>query len=309
MKTVFGLKNLKKSLKKGIVTIGVFDGVHKGHMLIIKKLVKYAGRLKGEAAVLTFDPHPWHALHPKGHPPRIMSLAHKLRIFEELGVDLCIVIKFDRRFSRFTPERFIKKILVDKLNVSKVIVGENFSFGKGRAGTLATLRRFGKMYDFSVEDISPLKKGGRIISSSRIRVLISRGQLSLAQSLLGRPVSILGTVAHGYGRGRIIGFPTANIDPHHEVIPPRGVYHVKIMLHYKLFNGILNIGKCPTFESDRDVEPTVEVHIFNFNRDIYGRDLEILFVKKIRNERCFSSKENLIEQIKRDERRARRAIR
>jgi len=309
MKTVFGLKNLKKSLKKGVVTIGVFDGVHKGHALIIKKLVKYARRAKGEAVVLTFDPHPWHALHPKGRPPRIMSLAHKLRIFDELGADACVVIKFDRRFSRFTPERFIKKILVDKLNVSRVIVGENFIFGKGGRGTLAVLRRFGKRYHFAVEDISPLKRNGRIISSSRIRGLISRGQLSLAQSLLGRPVSILGTVAYGYGRGRIIGFPTANIDPHHEVIPPAGVYSAKIMLHYKIFNGILNIGRCPTFKSDKDVEPTVEVHIFNFNRDIYGKDLEILFIKKIRDERCFSSKENLIEQIKRDERRAKRGIR
>jgi len=309
MKTIFGISKLKKPTKKSVITIGVFDGVHKGHTLIIKKVIKYAGRIKGRAAVLTFDPHPWHALHPKGRPPRIMSLAHKLRIFKELGVHMCIVIRFDRRFSRFTPERFIKEILVDKLNVSKVIVGENFSFGGGRRGTLAVLRRFGEKYHFAVEDISPLRKGGRVISSSRIRGLISRGRLSLAQSLLGRPVSILGTVAHGCGRGRIIGFPTANIDPHHEVIPPSGVYSVKIMLHYKLFNGILNIGRCPTFKSDRDVEPTIEVHIFNFNRDIYGKDLEILFIKKIRDERCFSSKESLIKQIKRDERRTRRGIR
>jgi len=216
-----------------------------------------------------------------------------------------VVIRFDRRFSNLSPERFVEDVLADRLNAVRVVVGDNFVFGDEQRGSLATLKRLGKRYNFAVENIKPVKAGRRVISSSHIRHLIAMGDLSAAGRLLGRPVSVLGTVIHGDKRGRIIGYPTANINPHHESIPPSGVYAVKIKLQNKLFNGILNIGRCPTFKPYKDVEPTIEVHIFDFKRAIYGRDLEILFVKEIRRERHFADKQDLIRQIRRDEKKAR----
>ena len=220
-------------------------------------------------------------------------------------MDRCVVIRFNRRFSNLSPERFVKGILVDRLNAARVVVGDNFVFGNGQKGSPATLKRLGRRYDFSVESIKPVKAGSRVISSSHIRHLISMGDLSAAARLLGRPVSVLGTVIHGDKRGRIIGYPTANINPHHESIPRSGVYAVKIKLQNKLFNGILNIGRCPTFKPYKDAEPTIEVHIFNFKRTIYGRDLEIFFVKEIRRERHFADKQDLIRQIRSDAKKAR----
>jgi riboflavin kinase/FMN adenylyltransferase len=300
MKVIYGPRGIRRLPKKSIVTIGVFDGVHIGHRRIIKKVVKKAKYLGASSVVVTFDPHPLYVVHPTARPPRIMSLQHKLEILKELGIDICLVIRFSKKFSSLRNEGFVKRILVDKLNTSKVIIGENFKFGKDKKGTLKALLRLGEKYSFSVEGLKAVRKKGRIVSSSLIRELISRGDLRGASRLLERPVSVLGTVVGGHGRGRIIGFPTANIDPHHEVIPPSGVYAVKIRLQNRMFNGILNIGKCPTFKSKTDVEPTIEVHIFNFNKNIYGKNIEILFMKAIRKEKCFSSKEDLNRQIKRD---------
>lgn len=306
MKTIFVGKNLKKSLKRTAVTIGVFDGVHIGHRLVIKKTIQEARRIRGKSVVVTFDPHPLYILHPKQRPPRIMSLPHKLRIFKELGADICIVIKFNERFSALDPKKFIKDMLVDKLGVSTILIGENFLFGKARKGSLPTLKALSKRYDFSIKPVKAVRVSKTMISSTLIRQLISRGDLSRAARLLGRPVSVLGTVVKGDRRGRIIGYPTANIDPHHEVIPPSGVYAVKIRLQNKLFSGILNLGRCPTFKPKKNVEPTIEVHIFNFNKDIYGEDLDILFIKKIREERYFLSREVLAGQIRKDEKKARK---
>ncbi|PIU42153.1 MAG: hypothetical protein COS99_01690 [Candidatus Omnitrophica bacterium CG07_land_8_20_14_0_80_42_15] len=300
MRTTFGIKNMQPLKKKTVVAIGVFDGVHLGHRMIIKKAIKEARRIKGEAVVLTFDPHPLYILDHIRRPPRLMSLAHKLNIFKELGLDTCLVIKFDRKFSRLTPEEFIKRVLVDKLNASKVLVGKNFVFGKNKKGTPKTLKRLSKKYGFLIERLNPLRMDGKIISSSLLRQLIANGDLRTASILLGRPVSVLGTVVTGKGLGRILGFPTANVNPHHEVIPPSGVYAVKIKLQNKLFNGILSMGRRPTFEFDKNIEPTIEAHIFGFNKNIYGKDLEILFIKKIRGERPFSSHESLVKQIRRD---------
>jgi len=309
MKIICGMSKIKRLPRKTVIAIGVFDGVHRGHRVIIKRAVSLAHRAGLKALILTFDPHPYHALHPHLRPPRIMSLDHRLKFFKELGVDICVVIRFDRRFSRLTAEGFAKYVLSEKLNAKKVIVGENFAFGSGKKGTKMALKKYGKRYNFSVECIKPVKARKRIISSSYIRRLITEGKLKNAARLLGRPVSVLGTVTRGDSRGRIIGFPTANINPHHEVIPPSGVYSVNIRLQYKAFNGILNIGKCPTFKSNIDTEPTIEVHIFDFERDIYGCDLEILFVKKIRDEKCFSTREALVGQIRKDERRVRSEVR
>lgn len=308
MKIIFGVKNLGRHTWKSVVAIGVFDGVHIGHRKIIGKTIKKAGLIKAKAIVLTFDPHPLYKLHPEKRPPRLMSLAHKLRLFEELGVDICLIVRFDRHFAKTEPEVFIKDILVDKLNAAGIFVGSDFRFGRGKKGSLADLRAFGKKYKFFVRGIRPVKQNGITASSSLLRKIISEGNLSLAQKLLKRPVSVLGTVVRGDMLGRILGFPTANINPHHEVIPPSGVYAVKIRLQNNLFSGILNIGSRPTFKSGEDAEPTIEAHIFNFSKNIYGSDIEILFIKKIREEKRFLSKEDLIEQIKKDVRKARQIL-
>jgi len=308
MKTICGISALKKGIGKSVVTIGVFDGIHVGHQLVIKKVIQRARKLKAKAVVLTFDPHPLKTLYPKKSPPRIMSLPHKLRVLEELGVDVCVVVKFNKRFASLRPESFVKKILVEKLQVLEILVADNFMFGKNKKGRLNTLRGLGKKYNFLVKHLKPKKISERIVSSSLIRSLISKNQLSLARKLLGRPVSILGTVIRGDARGRIIGYPTANIDPHHEVIPGGGVYAVNIRLQNRSFNGILNIGRCPTFKGEEGVEPTIEAHIFNFGNTIYGKELEILFIKKIRDEKRFRSKEELTRQIKKDENRAKKIL-
>jgi riboflavin kinase/FMN adenylyltransferase len=305
MKIHYGIRHLSPLSQRTVVTVGVFDGVHRGHQLIIKRVRQAARGTKGKAVVVTFDPHPLHVLDVRHRPPRLMSLAHKLKLFEELGVDICIVISFTKRFARLSPQRFIKDVLVDRLRVSRILVGDNFAFGKNRQGTSLVLERLAQHYRFSVHHVKPLKSKKDVISSSRIRALIAQGDLSRASRLLGRPVAVLGTVTRGYGRGRIIGYPTANINPHHEAIPPSGVYAVKIKLQNKLFNGIVNIGRCPTFKQATDVEPTIEVHIFNFHKNLYGKDIEIVFIKKIRSEKRFEHKDDLVRQIRNDEKRAR----
>ena len=191
------------------------------------------------------------------------------------------------------------------MRLSRILVGDNFEFGKNKQGTSFVLERLARQYHFSVHHVNPLKSKKDVISSSRIRTLIAQGDLSRASRLLGRPVAVLGTVTRGYGRGRIIGYPTANINPHHEAIPPSGVYAVKIKLHNKLFNGIVNIGRCPTFKRTTDAEPTVEAHIFNFHKNCYNKDIEIVFIRKIRSEKRFLHKDDLVRQIRNDEKRAR----
>ena len=308
MNVIRGLKALRCSTKGSVVTIGVFDGVHVGHREIIDKVVASARKLKAASVVITFNPHPAKVLRTNCNIPSLISLNHRIRLIEALGVDILVVVKFTRSFSKMSPGKFIKNILVDKLHVKQIYVGENFYFGKGAEAGAEILRRFSSRYAFKVTAVKPVKMLGHIVSSSLIRKSILNGRLYKAANLLGRSVSVFGTVVKGSGIAQGLGCPTANINPHHEVIPPRGVYAVRARFGNKKFGGIVNIGFRPTFYSPRDEEPTIEVHIFGYTGNLYDKDIEIYFVKKIRDERKFRSKAMLIRQIEKDIREARSAL-
>jgi riboflavin kinase/FMN adenylyltransferase len=301
MKILYGYRN-RTELKDPIAAIGIFDGVHIGHKRLIKRFLNSPGRGR-DRAIVTFDPHPQAVLNPRKTPPRIMSLEHRLSIFEKMGLNAAIVINFSDFIASMTPEEFIQKVIINGIGARTVYVGGNFHFGKGRTGNIESFREVGKRYGLEVHTVQPVRKNGKIVSSTWLRRLITKGNLEKAEKLLRRPVSVLGTVIKGDARGKILGVPTANIDPHQEVIPPPGVYAVKVDSDGKLHDGILNIGFRPTFYGRRPFrrkEPHMEVHIFDLDRDLYGSSMEIFFIKKLRNEKKFKNVEKLIKQIKKD---------
>ena len=285
---------------KSVVTIGVFDGVHLGHCKVIKDLARRGREADLKSVVVTFSPHPIKILRPGYKIPSLISLDHRTRLIKALGVDAVIVLNFTKAVSDLAPEDFVKNILIDRLGASEVFVGENFYFGKGARADAGALKSIAEGLGLKVRVIRPVMVNGQTVSSSRIRRLILKGDLGSASRLLGRPVSVLGTVVAGSKLAKALGYPTANINPHHEVIPPFGVYAVRVSFGGRLYKGVLNIGTRPTFYSPRDKEPSIEVHIFGFNKRIYGKDLEVLFVKKLRDEKKFASHAGLIRQIEKD---------
>lgn len=301
MKTFSDLSTiLPLTYRNSIAAIGIFDGVHIGHQLILNRVVRRARRLGEKSLVITFDPHPAVILNPQNVPPMIMSVSHRLRILEEIGFDACCVIPFTKRIARQEAWRFVRDFLAAKLGVSEIWVGKGFRFGRANLGTIELLKLLGKRYGFCVREITPIRLGSQKISSTKIRRLIEKGKLSKAEKLLGRPVSILGTVVRGGSLGRKIGFPTANLDPHHEAIPPRGVYTARVVLDGKCYRGAANIGIRPTLKRKKKSKTTVEVHLIGFTGDLYGKDIELLFVKKLRGEKLFPSLKALANQIRKD---------
>jgi riboflavin kinase/FMN adenylyltransferase len=290
MKVIYGISQIKK-YRRPVVVLGVFDGVHLAHRRILKETVRVARLIKATSIAMTFWPH------PQGEDS-LYSLEHRLRLISQLGIDVCIVIRFNKAFSRIAPEEFIKRILVKKLRAYYIFVGRNFRFGRGARGDFRTLNRLSYLYNFKVKVFNLMKIDHRPVSSTYIRRLITKGNLNKAKKLLCQPVSILGTVIRGTSLGKRLGFPTANINPHHEVLPPSGVYAVNIIFGNKRLNGLCYIGTKPTFRAQ--TSKNIEVYIFNFNKDIYGRNLEIQFIKKLRKEKKFTSGNTLAEQIKKD---------
>ncbi len=291
MRVIYGINKIRQKAA-AVVAMGVFDGVHRGHKKILKAAVAKARQIKGVSIVVTFWPHP-------RLQESLYSLEHRLGIFAELGIDLCVVINFTRHFSRISAADFVKKVLVDKLCAKYIYVGKDFRFGRNTQGSFVLLEELGKKYGFEAIGFAIVKHRGRAISSTLIRGIIKQGKIREAQALLGRPVSILGTVVKGTSLGRILGFPTANINPHHEVIPAEGIYAVRIMFKRKKFMGACYIGKKPTVKAPKKVTG-VEVYILNFKGNIYGENLEIQFVRKIRPDKKFSSLETLSSQIRKD---------
>jgi len=278
--------------KNPVVALGVFDGLHRGHRNILQSVVGKARKLKGTSIVLTFSPHPQ-------KEESLYSLKHRLRLISELGVDVCIVINFSASFAKMDAGNFIAKILVKKIGCRFVYIGENFHFGKGALGDYKLLSAWAKENKFGLKIFKVIKSHGRPISSTAIRKLIKGSKIKEAQRLLGRRVSVLGSVIRGSRIARALGFPTANINPHHEIIPPAGIYAVQVIFSGKKYDGICYIGSRPTVCA-RKKPIQVEVHIFGFNKKIYGRFLEIQFVKLIRPDKKFASMEDLSIQIKKD---------
>jgi len=305
MKVIYGIGRVKKTFYKVALAIGVFDGMHLGHQKLITMAVKKARALKGKAVVMTFFPHPLHVLHPEISLPYIISLSYRMKLMESLGVAACIVVRFTKRFSHMTPQKFMERYLVEKIQPEEIFVGDDFRFGKNRQGTLEFLKKEGKKYGFKVNSVDSVKGGQNKIGSSRIRELIVKGKLSRARKLLGRHVSLMGKVVKGDQRGKQLGFPTANLFLEHQIIVPLGVYAVNVRFNNKLFHGMANVGCRPSFKSTRD-DVVVEVHIFRFNKNLYGKEIVVEFLKKIRTEKAFNSKEKLKQQLKADEERVKK---
>jgi riboflavin kinase/FMN adenylyltransferase len=300
MQIIYNLGQLTKKIPKPVAAIGIFDGIHVGHQALIKQTVKRAKKIKGTSVVLTFFPHPVHVLHPEVYLPYIISLPHRLKLLDELGIDLCVVIAFTKTFSRLSPEQFIQNYLVRKLNVKEVFVGDDFRFGADRLGTIQYFKDLSTKFGFIVNSIHPLKGEKGKVSSTEIRKLIEAGDLKKAEYFLGRPVSFMSDVIKGESRGSLLGFPTANLEIKNEILPPRGVYAVKIISEGKKYSGMANVGFRPSFHK-QNRQMNVEVHIFDFQKRIYGQLLIVEFLHKIREERIFSSPAELIKQLKKDE--------
>ncbi len=285
------------STKGVVLAFGVFDGVHIGHQAIIKRVVERARLLGVESVIITFDPHP--ALWTSGSaPPMITTTKKKLEIIRSLGIDRISVEIFDDRFSKLSPEEFVKNILVDKFNAQEIVAGYDCAFGKNKAGDKLLLKELGKKYGYVVHIVEPYNFEGDIVSSTRVRNAISQGNIELANKLLGRYYSITGKVIHGKGLGRQLGYATANLDLEDVVLPPYGVYAAKALMDKKMFDAMLYMGVQPTFKDNNFI---VEVHLMDFEGILYGKELEVFFLGKIRDEKRFDSIEELVEQIKLDE--------
>ena len=300
MDTISGIKKIEKKLNWPVVTLGVFDGVHLGHQKVIRKTIDLANKENGESIILTFDRHPKNFLLQK-QQSCITSLEHRLVLFEQLGVDISIVLEFDKKIAEVSAEDFIAKIIHEWLGAKVVVLGFNCSFGKDRRGDASMVCNFAEKYGFEVVVCEPAEFEGEITSSTAIRKEIIQGDLQKAKGMLGRRVSVFGTVIKGLGRGMKLGFPTANLNLHHEIKPPSGVYATKAFLDGMEYNAITNIGTCPTFEKNtNDNEPLVEVHIIDFNELIYGEDMEVQFLYKLREEIKFENADELKRQLERD---------
>jgi riboflavin kinase/FMN adenylyltransferase len=303
MEIIRGIQNLKKPFRNPVVTLGNFDGVHLGHQQIFKKVKQEASKIRGQGVVITFEPHPLKVLAPERFLPLLTPFRKKMMLIEKSGIEIVLCIEFSLKFSEMVPSEFIQSILVEKVKTKKVIIGYNYHFGRRQRGDAQTLKEAGKVFDFEVEVVDPLRVGETVVSSSKIRDLIQRGEVEEASKLLGRDYPIIGTVVEGAKRGQALGFPTANLEISEELYPKTGVYAVQVIWHQQRFNGLANIGSNPTFSTQtgkREERFSLEVHILNFNRKIYGKEIEVRFKKRIRDEVRFESPALLIEQIKRD---------
>ncbi|MEX0639203.1 MAG: bifunctional riboflavin kinase/FAD synthetase [Balneolaceae bacterium] len=284
-----------------VVTVGTFDGVHKGHKVLINKVVSIARENRARSVLVTFDPHPRSIIHPGPDGVRLLTtLRERCDTLQEMGIDEMVVVPFDRDFSLLDSETFIRKILWEKIGLKHYIIGYDHQFGRNREGSIDTVKNLSKEIGFTLHIVTEQEVGNRKVSSSLIRRALEQdGDVGLASKLLGNLYRLSGTVVHGSSRGTEIGFPTANIRPDHpdKVVPLKGVYAVLVYYKMREFKGMMNIGVRPTFN---ERETTLEVHIFNLNEDLYGQEIEIRFVSRVRDEINFGSREELIEQLKRD---------
>lgn len=297
MLLITDLNKITSPFSNSIITLGNFDGLHLGHQALIKMIIDRAKETGAKSLVVTFRPHPLKILAPDKCPPLISIYEEKIRLFEKLGIDVLVKIPFTLDFSSMTPKDFVKEILCNLLGAKEIFVGSNYRFGKGREGNIRMLKELGEELGFKVREVEQVSLNGEVISSTKIRNLLKDGDVEHAARLLGRDYAITGVVIKGDGRGKGLGFPTANIASKHAIIPSDGVYAVRLFARDKYYDGVANIGLRPTFEKK---ELAIEVHIFDFNEDLYGEEISVFFIKKIREEKRFESIDALIKQINSD---------
>ena len=295
------VKNISayKSLKPTVVTIGTFDGVHIGHKKIITRLVS-TGKQEGlKSVILTFFPHPRMVLQKDSSIKLINTISERRDILESVGLDYLLIKEFTQEFSRLTAKDFVKQLLVDKLNAKKIIIGYDHRFGRNRNADIEDLKRFGEIYDFEVEEISAQDINDVSVSSTKIRKALNEGDIEKANTYLGYNYMLTGRVIKGKGLGKKLNYPTANIhiDADYKLIPKQGAYIVKSEIDNKTVYGMMNIGTNPTVNGEKE---SIEVHFFNFNKDIYDRTLQIGLLKRIRDEQRFESVDMLKIQLERD---------
>lgn len=316
MRVVTNLDHFKNE-RPIVLALGNFDGVHLGHQEIFRAAANHAKKTNGETAVLTFGEHPQQVLHSNKKPMFLTSLSQRLALLEKVGINICFLMKFTDEFSKMSAESFVENIIVNKIHADAVCMGSNARFGHGRSGDARLMRKLALSNELSLYEISSVQIDGVSVSSTVIREAIQKGDLDQASRWLGRPYSFYGTVVSGAGRGTQLGFATANLDVQNEIVPPTGVYVVKVdriqdeylgktetgYTHQKKvvqsgLPGVLNYGVRPTFESES--VPLCEVHLLDFDSELKGQTLEVTFVKKIREEKKFDRAEELTHQIKND---------
>ena len=298
MKIFDQLDQIKEPLKRAVITIGNFDGVHIGHQALFHEVIEKAAAIDGTSVAMTFEPHPMRVLKQNNHPPLITLYEQKVELIERTGIDVLICVPFTLGFASLSAEQFVKDLLVQKIGMKAIVVGKDYSFGKNREGNIDLLRAYAPDLGFEVLVAGWIRSARAVkdrISSTRIRELISDGLMEHAEKMLGRSYQIRGRVVAGRDRGgKLLGIPTANINLHDELCPKTGIYAVTVEMDDKKYKGVANIGFSPTFD---DHEFTVEVHILDFNANIYGRKIRVNFIKRIRDEKKFSSISELVDQI------------
>jgi riboflavin kinase/FMN adenylyltransferase len=281
------------------LAIGVFDGVHRGHQAVISTSADHARAANGTPIVVTFDPHPEKVLRPQAAPRLLSATQHKVALIRNLGVRHLLVITFDRQFAATEPEEFVQQLVNHSKPLREICVGHEWAFGRNRRGNLELLKTLGTQLNFEVVGVPPVKANGEVVSSTAIRQAIEKGDFARAAVMLGREYTILGTVTRGDGLGKKIGFPTANLSAHNEQFPPNGVYAAVARLRDGMYRGVINLGVRPTVSGGKS-ERVLEIHLFDFDRDIYGRDLEVRFLEFLRPEKKFENLDALVHQIRRD---------
>ncbi|MFD0000685.1 bifunctional riboflavin kinase/FAD synthetase [Nocardia sp. NPDC127526] len=293
-----------------VLTIGVFDGVHRGHAQLISRAVKSAAVRGVPSVLMTFDPHPLEVVRPGSHPAQLSTLTRRAELVEELGIDVFVVMPFTHDFMKLSPEQYVQQLLVDKLHVAEVVVGDNFTFGSKAAGTVDTMREFGERFGFDVDGVQLLGEHAVTFSSTYIRACLASGDITAAAEALGRPHRVEGVVVHGDGRGKGLGFPTANVAPTmHAAIPADGVYAGWFTdlddPEAEPRMAAISVGTNPTFDGrNRTVEP----HILDFDGDLYEHRVAVDFVEQLRGMRKFESIDDLVEAIGQDVNQARKVL-
>jgi riboflavin kinase/FMN adenylyltransferase len=287
-----------------VVTVGTFDGVHRGHWRVLQALCAVAEQTGLPSVLVTFDPHPLAIVRPDEAPALLSTPAEKIEVLAESGVNYVVVVRFDSRLAAFPPERFVEEYLIRRFAMRHLVIGYDHGFGRGRSGDAATLQQIGRALGFDVDVVGPIADDGEPISSSRIRRALAQGNVEAAAHALGRPYALRGTVVRGDGRGRDLGFPTANLRLRHpdKLVPLAGIYAARAQLRSGVVDGVVHIGPRPTFPGSAS---TIEVHLFDFNQDLYGVEFALSFCARLRDVQRFATVPELIAAVSADCRAAR----